>query len=416
MFFDPVIASRIVNKVVASEFAFLACMTIIDYNQIWREESFAAAIRTADIAHILQNLRSRSVKERVDRVWAIAGLLEQSLQDQLMPLVDYSERGRTEYWRTYVHFAKAVIVTGQSLSLLSLPPTGERPDSALPTWCADFSKPGVCLFVFNRTWNLPVHIMQPMKQLLLVAGGDDVERSHAKQNTIVNHPKRSTWVSEDGRWLHTCGFIVDTISEVVEAAPPAGQTGDPGDSSWAQWNEANPDHTAVMTVYARALSLARRVSSRSNNSGPRSGPLQYLLCCLLDCRVIEDIERAYEDALVMMTLGGYHYYMTLDPVRREQGYAWARQLMIITGHSFFATEGGRFGIAHPGCEAGDKVCTFYGGESLYILRWPQIEGPSGAGHANAPATYRGAAFIPYLMEQCERDEARLGDDEMFTIR
>jgi hypothetical protein len=412
MFFNPVTASRIVNKAVVPEFAFKACLTIIYYNQIWREESFATPIRTTDIAHILHSLRSRSVKERVDRVWAIAGLLEQNLQDQLMPLVDYSEQGRMEYWRTYVHFTKAVIVTGQSLSLLSLPPTGERPDSALPTWCADFSKPGVCLFVFNRTWNLPVHIVQPAKQLLLVAGGDDVERSHAKQNTILNHPKKSTWVSEDGRWLHTCGFTVDTISEVVEAAPPAVQTGDPRDSSWAQWKEANPDHTAVMTVLARALSLACRVSSRSNNNGP----LQYFLCCLLDYHVTEDIERAYEDALVMMKSGGYHYYMTLDPVRREQGYAWTRQLTIITGHSFFATEGGRFGIAHPGCEAGDKVCTFYGGETLYILRWPQIEGLSSAEHVNEPATYRGAAFIPYLMEQHERDGARLGDDEMFTIR
>jgi hypothetical protein len=82
----------------------------------------------------------------------------------------------------------------------------------------------------------------------------------------------------------------------------------------------------------------------------------------------------------------------------------------LVGHSFFATEGGRFGIANPGCKPGDKVCAFYGGEALYMLRWP------GANDRSGNAEFCGAAFIPPLMEQHQRDEARLGEDEIFHIR
>jgi len=84
------------------------------------------------------------------------------------------------------------------------------------------------------------------------------------------------------------------------------------------------------------------------------------------------------------------------------------QLRNLQGHSFIATEGGRFSIATPGCKPGDKVCTFYGGAPLYVLRSGDTKGE--------PSTFCGAAFIAHLMEQHERDAARLGPDEIFSIK
>jgi hypothetical protein len=77
------------------------------------------------------------------------------------------------------------------------------------------------------------------------------------------------------------------------------------------------------------------------------------------------------------------------------------------GHSFFATASGRLGISTPGCKIGDKVCCFYGGLQLYILRFSEQGIPN--------AEFSGTAFVPYLMTQDERDHSRQGDDEIFRI-
>jgi hypothetical protein len=412
MLFNAVMASRIVDNSVSSDFAYNACRTISQYGETFRKS--ASIVLTVNVAGVMQDLQFRSVKEGVDRVWAIVGLLEQSLQEQLKPLVDYSETGRTRYWKTYIQFSKAVFVTGQSLSLLTLPPTLERPDLVLPTWCSDFSKSATCKTLLDGYWNAPVCNMGSMEQLILIEGIGDGERSRARRDTILNSLKKSISIIQDDSRLQISGFIVDTISEVIKEPQLAGQLDYTRNNNWEHWTVDNPVHTAHMDVHVRALSLARRLFQESDSD--RSGLMHYFMCCICDCRVAGDLETAYKDAMTVLTSGGHQYYNSLDPARRERGFAFLMQIVISTGHSFFASKSGRFGIAHPGCKPGDKVCAFYGGEPLYILRWPEIQGISRAEHADEPAVYCGAAFIPYLMEQHERDEARLGDDEMFHIR
>lgn len=88
----------------------------------------------------------------------------------------------------------------------------------------------------------------------------------------------------------------------------------------------------------------------------------------------------------------------------------------VVGHSFFATESGRFGIASPGCTPGDKICTFYGGECLYILRWPkEKESPKGLKPGSNTTEFCGVAYIPHLMEQHQREGARMESDEIFFV-
>jgi hypothetical protein len=140
------------------------------------------------------------------------------------------------------------------------------------------------------------------------------------------------------------------------------------------------------------------------------------MCVFVDFRIIKDTEGAYTDAWNSLNVRGPDYFSSLEGIRQNQTWSCILRLTQTAAHSFFATEGGRFGIAHPGCKPGDKVCTFYSGEPLYILRWPTAEDASGIEHSDEYATYCGTAFIPQLMEQHERDAARLGPVEMFKIK
>lgn len=80
-----------------------------------------SGILARDLPDLLRHLRYQHVQEPVDRVWAIAGLLSKDIQTKLLPLVDYSDQSRAEYWRTYFQFAKVVLVETQSPSLLHIP-------------------------------------------------------------------------------------------------------------------------------------------------------------------------------------------------------------------------------------------------------------------------------------------------------
>lgn len=68
------------------------------------------------------------------------------------------------------------------------------------------------------------------------------------------------------------------------------------------------------------------------------------------------------------------------------------------------------------CKIGDKVCTFYGGQPLYIVRWHEDQEIIGTEHSGQPAQSVGAAFAPRLMEAHQAGTARLGPDEDFIIR
>lgn len=85
------------------------------------------------------------------------------------------------------------------------------------------------------------------------------------------------------------------------------------------------------------------------------------------------------------------------------------------GHTFFSTTGGRIGIATPGCRPGDKLCVLYGDHPLHILRWPGCSNSPDSSSGGAIVEFKGVAFVPHLMEQHRSDDARLGEDEIFSI-
>jgi hypothetical protein len=355
------------------------------------------------LAELLYGLRNHRVKEPVDRIWSIIGLLSEELQAKLASAVDYSEEVRVEYHKTYVKFFRAAIVILQSVSLLMLPPTiGD--DDLLPSWCSDLSAEPMCALRISGYWNRPVAV-SAVGDMGMLHEDDDKEKSEARARAITSHPLRNITFIDHDDTLHVRGFVVDRIAEIVRDSDVRGQDSHRQEfGGWEQWTMENPAQAAAVKWLEEGLSLARRLSHTSNEEIPP----YFLMSVLADWRITPEAERAIRNALKSMTTGGYDYFRTLE--EGERGYVWSTMsyMKYLVGHCFFATAGGRFGIAVPGCKVGDEVCALYGGEVLYNMRR--------TGSERSTVKFCGVAFIPPLMEQHQRDAARLQEDEIFCIQ
>jgi hypothetical protein len=364
-----------------------------------------SGLPNVDLPILIFELRHSRVKEPVDRVWSIVGLMDAEIQKQLAPMVDYSDRGRSEYWKTYLQFAKTAFVSGQSHDLLNLPPSINRSGMHLPSWCPNLSRRPACFFLLDCKWNRRQDYGTWADDgLLRLEAEEDI---CAKRTAILNHPQKFISIFEPDQLLNTRGFVVDTVVEIIEDARLIGQAEHFTNNPWPRPGTRDPAQVAFFTFYDRALDLAASLVDDSN--GPPIFPSQYLMCLLLDCGISDMAENGYLAAWKSLTRGSI-WLESLGDEQRDAANGMITRMIRLVGHSFFATEGGRFGIANPGCKPGDKVCAFYGGEALYMLRWP------GANDRSGNAEFCGAAFIPHLMEQHQRDEARLGEDEIFHIR
>ena len=84
-------------------------------------------------------------------------------------------------------------------------------------------------------------------------------------------------------------------------------------------------------------------------------------------------------------------------------------------HSFFRTAGGRFGLATSGCKTSDKVCVLYGGRPLYTIRPHRRDSVTASNDAESSWEFVGIAYVPLLMDQHTKDDARAGPYETFTL-
>ncbi|KAH5650718.1 hypothetical protein HBI23_169750 [Parastagonospora nodorum] len=357
----------------------------------------------AFLTELLSGLRNHRVKEPVDRIWSIVGLLSEELQAKLASAVDYSEQGRAEYHKTYVKFFRATIVIVQSVSLLMLPPTIGRNDDLLPSWCSDLAAKPMCDLRISGYWNQPVAARQA-QQMNILLKGDDTEKSEARARAITSHPLRNITFIDHDDTLYVRGFVIDRITEIVQNSDVRGQVSYCEEGGWEHWTMENPAHVAAVRWLEEGISLARRLSQTSDEEIPS----HFLMSILTDWRITPEAERTFRDAIKSMTTGGYDYFYALE--EENSGYAWImmRILAQLVGHCFFATAGGRFGIAVPCCKVGDEVCALYGGEALYNMRRTCNE--------RSTVKFCGVAFIPFLMEQHQRDAAKLQEDEIFGIQ
>ena len=72
---------------------------------------------------VLGIARVRSCEEPLDRLWAVLSLMHPKLRETILNnrLIDYSEAGRREFWKSYVEVAKIILMKyDPELSLLLL--------------------------------------------------------------------------------------------------------------------------------------------------------------------------------------------------------------------------------------------------------------------------------------------------------
>lgn len=428
--------SRVPGKPQSTELQFRAWYLIRDSRKQGRTTSTNATFHGAQevdilgyrgvtrksIPFLLHALRDRHVKEPVDRVWAIVGILSEDIQYHVLPFVDYSDKGRAEYWKTFIRFAKVVLghifagtappASTGNLMLLSVPRSMERREGEIPSWCADLSGQPVCRMFLDGIWEIPIK-MQPPKQPLLRSETegheDDVDSS-----ALEDHPLKLISFAANDDLLRVRGFLVDTVSEVVEDPRLLGAVSYSGETDMNALVR-HPLQVMVNGFYIQTLDLARRTCI-GVDSITAEIPLEFLMCLLLDERVAVTTETAYRDAWNVMESGTWTHVDNLkDDGRASRALSYIDAFRRLVGHSFFSTTGGRFGIAYPGLKPGDKVCAFYGGICLYILRWPENPAGSEPDYDKEHARFCGPAFIPYLMKQHQRDAAKIGEDHIFII-
>jgi hypothetical protein len=360
-------------------------------------------------------LRGRKVKEPVDRAWAITGLFSTDLRSELQTIVDYSDKGRAEFWRTHIEFAKTIMAMGHTLDLLRVPPTvGKRADP-IPSWCPTLDGTSKSHMIVTGQWAVPISGSQDEALLEEAAQEESGAPSPCDLDTLSSmHASRSFILFErDDNYLRTCGFAVDVISEIVHN--PELEVCENYTQVTVDSKPSNPTYVANVDFHVRGLSLACRTFYGTPDDGNSIPPLEYLMAVLCDERISSKSVTAFGDAWTDF-LGQKCEDTRRPPFESQRLHLeWQRRLSSLAGHSFFSTTGGRFGIATPGCKPGDKVCVFYNELPLHILRWLGSESETGSSHGDGPAEFCGVAFVPHLMKMQEQEAARLGPDEIFVI-
>lgn len=407
---NPAIASRVPGSPALSSLAFIACGTIASFRQadLWYERDYWLV--QLFMPKLLFETRMLNSTEPVDRVWGIAGLMGQTLQNALATVVDYSAQGRADYWQTYHQFSLKTLVEAKSFAPLTMAGSVKHSNPDLPTWCLDLAGQPLTLLHLDFNWNLAT-VYGYAGYADFQYEDDHENKAVARTLAISPHPFTSISTTDDERTLLTGGFVIDTISEVVDDPFLVGQIDYCYQTTWLDWTTDNPIHAAVLAFYNRVFALSRR---RDPACKEDEIPMEIIICILTDWRVTDEVQQIYQDAWRCINDGGYAYFQSLkDGDRRRKAWEATRNMIRITGHSFFVTEVGRLGIATPGCAVGDKVCCFYGGFNLYILR--DVETRALPDAEKADKQFAGVAFINGLMKQSERDVARLKEDEVFRI-
>lgn len=397
---------------ISDELASRSCYAIKFWRDLDAGNGDAKEIYAHNVGRELYNLRERHVKEPVDRVWAIVGLLQRGLRDRLSSQVDYSAKGRDEYWKTWIMFAKLLMNEYRGMNLLHIAPTREPKFPKLPSWCPNLSGRSACRMDIDGSWNIPTYIRNSFIRWAFFEENSR-EKSPARREATCNHGRKLITTVMHDNVLRVRGFVVDTIEEVVEHENPL-------DVAFEQYNPDSEEHMALYDVavdcHLRSLELARRVFY-GKSEGITDIPEDFIMLFFLDCRIHERAKDVYREFLPELANWYSHPFGWHHTGCRWEHAQCRSQFRFIRGYTFFSTTGGRIGYAYPGCRPGDQIAAFYGGEPLYILRnldTKSDEDDATRGLSNH-VQYLGAAFIPHLMEQHQRDAAHTGPDTMFSI-
>lgn len=388
----------------------LECDNILQFRRLGR-------VTANTLPRLLENLRRRRSAEEIDRIWAIFGLLDETMRSRLLPLIDYTEAARREHWRTLIDCMKHVVMVGQNLDVLHTSRAHLPRDPNLPSWCPDFRGRGEMNACLGEFW-------EPHRDRTLIPaliGVENEELNRARYKMICSHEKKLITVSETDNFMSVRGFEVDTVIETVEDERLVGAWHYTTDfhSSEGNYRAENPTHVAAMEWLERGIELARRtLQHRADIETPSSMPDEVFMAFWFSESVGQAGRSAYTDAIRMLTTFDYNmkHLESEKTISRRLQAGWAvNQFRALIGHTWISTKGGRFGLATPGCKTGDRICALYSGVPLYILRPHANRENSRAEDDVKLWDFVGLAYIPHLMNQQKTDDARRFPDQVFVL-
>jgi hypothetical protein len=92
-------------------------------------------LKAEGVTQLLHSVRNKQTHERLDRVYAILGLFDEKIRDQVT--IDYSQASREEYWKAYICLCKLILQEYGEAYLPYLSCADRR--TMMPSWCLNLN-------------------------------------------------------------------------------------------------------------------------------------------------------------------------------------------------------------------------------------------------------------------------------------
>ena len=283
----------------------------------------------------------RQCTEPVDRVWASLGLLSPKFVALVneAEIIDYSDVGRREFWKSYLAFMKILhSFEVKDFLIVIFSNISRKGTTPLPSWCVDFNEPlKYQPFQFRRHFRAGFvgpqdrtaveSALQPANDALSISGFslDDVSLTASIYTRSTLSPGDEG--DELVRWLQDCFAICSQTLGGSRATKIA------------------MCHTMLATDKEQErLDFAKNAAKEERKT--------------VDTILIE----AHFSMIEAMKARG-------DEVQPIVALEYFRQIFVTCDNRrLFATKQGRIGLGPPDLQVGDKICAFIGAETLFALR------------------------------------------------
>ena len=286
--------------------------------------------------------RTKSCEQPIDRLWAMLGFtgpyFRRSIEGK--KLIDYSESGKRDYWKSYAAVAKLILLDHDPhMELLSAAePHPELPQ--LPTWCPNWHA---------RETSLVASAVGRRYGAGLIDGQVGV--------TLSTKPR----FDADSNLLQLLGWRMDTIKARVSL--------DWVFSAIIKLQRGSDGFAARLLAWDQEC---RRLSHDTIGDDPfwEQTHLRTIVGGLmlpgLSLDQLQYQYRIWKDRMEHR-VRGENITIHEDEYSASEPFFDAMQLAC-PGRKFFATEKGRIGIGSPSLLPGDQLCVLINGRPIYILR------------------------------------------------
>ena len=336
-----------------------------------------------NLVHVFQIARTKSCEQPVDRLWAMLGFTGPYFRKSIVDnkLIDYSESGKRDYWKSYAAVAKIILLEhDENLQLLSA--AGPHPElSQLPTWCPNW------------------------QALDLSAFGAFVGRHYGAgliKGKIACHTKPQ--FDADSNLLQVLGREVDTVKYRVSRdwVLSAGYTLQHRQDGYASrllaWDQE-----------------CRQLSRETLGDDPSWE--QAHLRTIVGNRTSHDLSYDQLQNQYAIWKDWVEHCVRSEDFKLDKWHASLPMFGAIhsacAGKKFFSTEKGRIGIGSPFLLPGDPLCVLTNGRPVYILRRSNISNDD----EDSPNKYIlvGNAYVHGLMNGEAFDLDDGGPKELISI-